>query len=779
MKNLLLFALLLLASWGTVVAQEKGTTLQARELGCGTSPVNTQRDTADIPWFGNNGLLYETLEKNKNMLISDSPAEKSMGGACGSPSGLNIPIRFWVWRESASDNAIDESDLQNLIDAANAVFQANGLNFNFYTYCPEFPIDADLVDIDDSDELDELDDNGNNDGNAINVHIVKTGMGNGVSWAGVYNGSDDFIAIRRSSVNSERGRTETWPHELGHYFGLDHTHNHTEDFFQTGTACCKSEPVTRGKKWHEPCIGCIWVGIPWYNKRCSRTGDYLCDTDADPRGDHNWSWSSTNPCGYTSTWTDGYGETYHPSTSNIMSYYSSCRTQFTDGQKGLMIWQIIFKNNRKFILNSHSNVVPTDKYEPDNSDEVGVPRLIAVGETQCHSMSTVYNNADCSDAEDWLRIENEDGILGAYQVIVRDVPGNNNPVKEVTVFNTNSAGERTDEINVTFTDNGSERIWEIPCGAMEPNSETFDPHDYNDFLVQITKGNNDPGWYTVKLDVEDRLPYLRHQQQICPGESFTVTRLPDGATVSWTTQNLSLNTYSGPTVVVNSVGSFGPPYSLTAVVTVGDCSYRIRREFSEVGGTSLPPIGNISMQVVGPPCEPHFIFSIPEVSGALHYDWDCSASPSWIEFNGCYGGNGTTAYADAYLEEGGTITVYVTVTASNDCGGSVTRSRGFTYTASGKDCDIRFSGGGNNEISLKVSPNPVDATTFTLEIVDDVITSQDYKILIINQFGKVEMMLESREKLHYLSALDLRNGLYYAEVISASGLSTTTFLVEQ
>lgn len=773
MKNLLLFTLLLVTYWNPLTAQDKEPSLQDRELGCGTEPVNTNRDTADIPWFGNNELLYETLLKNEDMLISDTPSDRSVnGGICGKTNGLNIPIRFWVWRENSSDNAIGESHLQDLIDAANGVFQANGLNFNFYTYCPEFPIDADLVDIEDSDELDELDDNGNNDGNAINVHIVKTGMGNGISWAGVYNGSDDFIAIRRSSVTSTRGLTETWPHELGHYFGLDHTHNHTEDFFQTGTACCKSEPVTRGKKWHEPCIGCIWVGIPWYNKRCSRTGDYLCDTEADPRGSHS-------SCTYTNTWTDGYGDTYHPSTSNIMSYYSSCRTQFTDGQKGLMIWQIIFKGNREFILKSHQNVVPTDEYEPDNTDEVEVPRLISIGETQCHSMSTVYKNADCSDSEDWLRIENENGLLGAYQVIVRDVDGFDNPVDDLKVFNTDNDGERTDEITVTFTDNGSERIWEIPCGAMEPNTATPDPDDFNDFLVQITRGSQDPGWYTVNLTTEDRLPFVKHQQQICPGESFTVTRLPEGATVSWSTQNLSLDTYSGPTVVVTNVLPWGPPYVLTATVTFDGCSYRIRREFSEVGGSSLPPIGNMTMQAVGPPCEPHFIFSIPTVPGAIHYSWDCSASPSNVEFNGCYGGNSTTAYADAYMEEGGSITIYVTVTASNDCGGTVTRSRGFTYTASGKDCDIHFNGGSNNEISLKISPNPVDASAFTLEILDDALTTQDYKILIINQFGKLEMMLESTEKLHQLSALDLRNGLYYAEVINASGVSTTTFLIEQ
>lgn len=753
------------------------TTFGQEPIQCGTAPGYTALDTADVPWYGNNNLLYEYLDQHDEYLIDRIPVEIRSGEECPEiEAALAIPIKFWIWRENETDNPIDERDIQFLLDVLNQAFVSNGLNFRFYTYCTEFPINADFVNVDDSDELDELNNNGRHDPLAINVHVVETGEGSNGAWAGVYNSSDDFVAIRRSTFSTEREANRVFPHEIGHYFGLDHTHQFTSNLFHTGTACCKAEPVTRGKKWHKPCIGCIWVGIPWYNKRCNRTGDYLCDTDADPWGSFNNDFDNP-PCEYTGTWEDGYGDVFHPDVRNYMSYYSGCTNRFSNQQKGIMLWQIFTTAKRLFIYATEVNIIDPDKYEPDNSDFVGVPRLISVGETQCHSMSTVYEQEECNDTEDWLRIENENGLLGSYRIVVRDVDGSDNPVEDVIIHNTNNLQEKTDEIAVTFTDNGSERIWEIPCDIMVPNTNTADPNDFNDFLVQIIKGENEGGLYTVSLEITESLPNVKQQEQICVGETFTVVNPPDGATVSWTSENINISSSTGTSVTITGTSPTGP-YRLNATVSHNGCSYTIRREFSSVGSTTLPPIGNISMQVIGPPCEPNFIFSIPQVQGATYYDWNCSSSPiSNGYFNGCYGGNGTVAYADAYIEYGESIIVYVTVTASNDCGVSASRSRGFTYQPDG-DCDMHLTGCGADERFIKITPNPVSSTEFTFEIIDGCTEPVDYQIIIISQYGELYYIIESTDKIHQISSFNFNDGLYYAKVITETGVTTATFLIQ-
>ena len=772
MKKIIIAPFLFFVSIVLLKAQQQSQAPSSDTFGCGTEPTYTELDTSQVPWYGNSSILYQYLDEHSEYLVERNPIEMRSGEECPEiEAALAIPVKFWIWRENETDDPISENDIQMLIDLTNEVFYANGLNFRFYTYCTESPINADFVDIDDSDELDDLNDNGRHDVLAINVHIVRSGeTSGGLSWGGIYNGSDDFIGIRRNHVTNPDRARETFPHELGHYFGLDHTHIYTENLFQTGTACCKSEPVTRGKKWHEPCIGCTWVGIPWYNKRCSRTGDYLCDTDADPRGSYN-----SGSCTYTGTWTDGYGDTYHPDVRNIMSYYIGCMNRFSNQQKGIMLNQIFTTTKRLFIYTTEVNIVDPDKYEPDNSDFVGVPRLISVGETQCHSMSTVYEQEECDDTEDWLRIENENGLLGSYRIIITDVDGSDNPVEDVIIHNTNNLQERTNEIAVTFTDNGSERIWEIPCDIMVSNTNTANPNDYNDFLVQITKGENDGGLYKVSLEITESLPNMKQQEQICTGEVFTVVNLPDGATVTWASENLGISSTSGTSVTITSTAPTGP-YSLSATVFHNGCSYTIPRDFSGVASPSLPSVGSITMQVTGPPCEPHFIFSIPSVPGATSYDWDCSGDPSG-SFNGCYGGNGTVTYADAYLEDGGTITINVTVTASNDCGVSVSRSKGFTYHPPDGDCDIHLTGGGDGKRLIKITPNPVNSTEFTLEIIDNATEPINYQILIVSQYGELDYIIESTDKIHQISSFNFTDGLYYAKVITETGVTTEAFLI--
>ncbi len=96
----------------------------------------------------------------------------------------------------------------------------------------------------------------------------------------------------------------TFSHEAGHYFGLPHTFEGTED---------GSNPE---------CVD---------GSNCSTAGDYICDTPADDNG--GWSWN----CAYIGGGVDVCnGTPYAPSSENIMSYApDACTTELTSEQQAL------------------------------------------------------------------------------------------------------------------------------------------------------------------------------------------------------------------------------------------------------------------------------------------------------------------------------------------------------------------------------------------------------------------------------------------------------------
>lgn len=95
----------------------------------------------------------------------------------------------------------------------------------------------------------------------------------------------------------------TVAHELGHYFGLDHTFNGNGNELANGS-------------------------------NCATAGDYVCDTPADP---YNSSMDGelfmTQDCKFIWQGKDANGQYYNPDPSNIMSYYRNCESlKFTRGQ---------------------------------------------------------------------------------------------------------------------------------------------------------------------------------------------------------------------------------------------------------------------------------------------------------------------------------------------------------------------------------------------------------------------------------------------------------------
>ena len=106
-------------------------------------------------------------------------------------------------------------------------------------------------------------------------------------------------------------------HEIGHFFGLNHTHGPSNTEL--------TEELVDGSN-------------------CNVTGDNICDTNADPQLSNSVVDSS---CDYTGNLSDANNEVFVPNPLNVMSYSRKiCRTVFSDQQYARMnaIYQI-FRNN--------------------------------------------------------------------------------------------------------------------------------------------------------------------------------------------------------------------------------------------------------------------------------------------------------------------------------------------------------------------------------------------------------------------------------------------------
>jgi hypothetical protein len=145
----------------------------------------------------------------------------------------------------------------------------------------------------------------------------------------------------------------TLAHELGHVLGLLHTHHpgrfmSTVANFNGGNADvfnrCFQEAVNRNtrNRWFEGCLDTN------NELSCEINGDFLCDTEADPRLtgpgiDYN---DNPNVCDYELPINGDYrfdnrGDEWNPNPLNIMAYANRrCRSFFSNGQRSIM-WDFL------------------------------------------------------------------------------------------------------------------------------------------------------------------------------------------------------------------------------------------------------------------------------------------------------------------------------------------------------------------------------------------------------------------------------------------------------
>ncbi|NNF35350.1 MAG: T9SS type A sorting domain-containing protein [Saprospiraceae bacterium] len=223
-------------------------------------------------------------------------------------------------KSDGSDPSISLEQLDLAINAANEYFKFTNI---YFQYCgnPKY-LDDDIyynLTIEEGHSLNDL----MHVPNAINIYVVETISqafpdGTVSLFCGIASFPKPETDSRYLLLDGACMSDETLlAHELGHFYGLYHT--------------------------HETAFGDEFVN----RENCEIAGDFLCDTPADPL----LHGSNVVSCRYFGSEVDPIGDQYRPDTKNIMSYApQDCRSKFS--------WQQIIRM-RDIHMNENSYLLKT------------------------------------------------------------------------------------------------------------------------------------------------------------------------------------------------------------------------------------------------------------------------------------------------------------------------------------------------------------------------------------------------------------------------------------
>ncbi|MCF8714035.1 PKD domain-containing protein [Joostella atrarenae] len=241
------------------------------------------------------------LQQNKEIITSYEEEIKNRINTRNRSRNPNektsVPINIITIRKSDGSGGISQEDINTAIESLNFYF--NQINIDFFVCGNNTVIDDDDLytfreDAEEDDDEVLLYDGGYIKDNIVNLVFTDLQPLNGYAY---YPGGKDLIVMR----NSVAANGTTIVHEMGHFYGLLHTHENAD-----GEDGPETIELVDGSN-------------------CSTAGDKICDTPADP--DLTGKMSG---CEYTGTVQDPNGDFYNPDVTNLMSYATrDCRDKFS------------------------------------------------------------------------------------------------------------------------------------------------------------------------------------------------------------------------------------------------------------------------------------------------------------------------------------------------------------------------------------------------------------------------------------------------------------------
>ena len=190
--------------------------------------------------------------------------------------------------------------------------------------------------------------------NALNVYVVNAAATSnnqpGVTLA-YYNTQRDWIVARKDRINGN-ATNNTLPHEVGHFFSLNHTFfGYENDPFGPDDPTWPIAPVLSPE-------GSIATERQ-NGSNCHTSGDEICDTPPD----YNFGFEQSDCSAYNAGAKDPLGTLVDPMENNYMSYFSNCSNYvFTAEQQSVILAD----------RNSSSRNYLDNNYQPE-TEEINTP----------------------------------------------------------------------------------------------------------------------------------------------------------------------------------------------------------------------------------------------------------------------------------------------------------------------------------------------------------------------------------------------------------------------